>query len=267
MGIALIVGLVMPIGDVAAVTAPAYAEDTAPGSDSNPDTNPGDGSPTPQQDSPPAEQPQEPNPGTTGGEDSPAPAAPAEQSPADPAPSPTEESQLTPAPSSELGASSDMAPMSGVPLPDNSAPVSSGPPPKITSSMSPVGALASGGTRVFTISYENEANTVLTYARLWHQYMTRADHVTSFTVSCASEVGGVAGGSCPSWVPVGTQSIPDGLDHEYYRTFAGVFTFAAHQKLTFTVTVTSSFQVGICTETGSVMNGGWAEPANASPDA
>ncbi|MFT4231602.1 MAG: SpaA isopeptide-forming pilin-related protein [Leucobacter sp.] len=142
--------------------------------------------------------------------------------------------------------------------PDNSAPIASGQAPTVTSTMSPsTDALPSGTPRVFSVSYLNDSTSPLTNARLWHQIMVRAGHDTAFTVSCASEIDGVAGGGCPDWVPTGVQTI-SGAAREYSDTYAGVFSFAAKQKLTFTVTVTSSFAAGACTETGTATAGGWA---------
>lgn len=161
--------------------------------------------------------------------------------------------------SSSQSLNPEFSALSLIGTPPNDAPIGSGPAPKMTSTMDPTAyTIPSGTTRTYTVTYENEQASPLTNARLWHQIMSRGDHSTDFTVTCSSQVNSAPGGSCPSWIPAGTQSIPDGMDHEYYLTFAGIFTFAAKQKLTFTIAVTTTVDPAACTETGSAMSGGWA---------
>lgn len=172
-----------------------------------------------------------------------------------PAPTPEPTPTTTPMAKSLLGGPVIMALIS--PPDDSSVPMGTGEIPTMTSTANPSGAIAGGTARTYTVTYENESAAPITNARLWQQIMVAAGHETSFTVSCASEIGGAAGGSCPTWVPSGTETITGGVAGDYYLTFAGLFDFVALQKLTFTVTVTSAFSTGVCTETGNAITGAW----------
>ncbi|MBN9141349.1 MAG: hypothetical protein J0H23_11035 [Micrococcales bacterium] len=169
---------------------------------------------------------------------------------------PSEEDQDAGSSASLLGGPSVMSLVT--PPDDSGVPIGTGAKPVVTSSMTPAGTIGSGTARTFTIGYENTESSPITNARLWHQLMVGADHDTSFTVSCASTIAGSPAGSCPGWVPAGTETITGGVGGDYHLSFAGVFTFQPLQKLTFTVTVTSTFSAGVCTEDGNATAGGWA---------
>ena len=140
----------------------------------------------------------------------------------------------------------------------DSVPAATGPLPKVTSVMTPPGVQTSGTSRTFTLTYKNEGTAQIKNGRFWQQFMVRAAHTTTYTVSCAAAGGAI----CPADLPVGQQTI-NGLDHQYDNTFASVADLPAGGQFIFTVTAktilnTNPNDGGICADTSTVMTGGWA---------
>lgn len=131
----------------------------------------------------------------------------------------------------------------------------SGPLPTATSSWTQSGTV-SGSERKFTIKYENKGSTAITKGRIWHQFMARVGHTTTYSVECKAS----SDMSCPTngtnaSIPSGTNTIT-GTDHIYYRTFWAVVDIPVNASLTFTITTTTT--TTSCADSTTPMIGGWA---------
>lgn len=132
------------------------------------------------------------------------------------------------------------------------APAATGPLPKVTSTMTPAGVQPDGTTRTFTLTYKNDGSQDIKNGRFWNQYMVRAAHTTTYSVTCTS----AGGATCPT-LPSGEQTIT-AADHEYQNTFAVIADLPVKAQLVFTVVAKTTLNSDACADSDTVMTGSWA---------